>query len=218
MIEFRNVHKSYYLGGVTKVIVNNLSLKFPDDRNIAILGRNGAGKSTLMRLIAGAESVNEGRIIRRKKVSWPLGFSGGFNGEMTGKENARFVARIYGEDTEEVIAFVEAFSELGPSMKLPIKTYSSGMKARLAFGLSMAIDFGCYLVDEITAVGDARFKKKCSKVFQRKLQTSKIVMISHSETTIKKFCDSAYILENGELNYFEDVDEAIKMHNKLQNK
>lgn len=217
MIEFQNVRKVYRTGGVEKIILNRLNMRFPDKRNIAILGQNGAGKSTLMRLIAGAELPNEGRIIRHTKVSWPLGFSGGFNAGMTGLENARFVARMYGQDVKEVVKFVEDFSELGPSMGLPIKTYSSGMKARLAFGISMAIEFGYYLIDEITAVGDARFKKKCDEVFESKLRYSNIIMISHSVASVKKFCDSACLLQNGELRYFEDVEEAIALHNEQQN-
>lgn len=216
MIEFKNVRKVYKLGGIEKVVLNNLNLQFPENRNVAILGHNGAGKSTLMRLIAGAEAPTAGRIIRHTKVSWPLGFGGGFGPEMTGIENARFVARIYGEDTAKIIDYVMDFSELGPSIKLPIRTYSSGMRARLAFGLSMAINFGYYLVDEITAVGDARFKKKCEKVFQEKLENANIVMISHSEGTLKKFCDCAYILDKGNFEYFEHVQDAINKHNENQ--
>lgn len=216
MIEFQNVRKTYRLKGVTKTILNGLTVKFPKGKNIGILGHNGSGKSTLMRLIAGAELPDSGRIKRNVKVSWPLGFGGGFAGQMTGIENVRFVARMYGEDTEQMIEFVEEFSELGPSMALPIQTYSSGMKARLAFGVSMAIDFKCYLIDEITAVGDARFKRKCDKVFETKLKSANIIMISHSEGTIKKICDTAYLLNDGDLNRFDSVDEALAQHRENQ--
>lgn len=216
MIEFRNLRKTYRLSGVEKVIINRLNLTFPGNRNIGILGHNGAGKSTFMRLIAGAELPDEGRVIRRVKVSWPLGFAGGFNGDMTGIENARFVARMYGEDTEQVISFVEDFSELGPSMRLPINTYSSGMRARLAFGVSMAINFGTYLIDEITAVGDARFKKKCDEVFQDKLQHANIIMISHSMASIRKFCENGCVIDAGRLTFYDDVEEAIAVHERNQ--
>jgi capsular polysaccharide transport system ATP-binding protein len=212
MISFRNVRKTYRLKGIRKVIVNDLTLDLPSDRNIAILGQNGAGKSTLMRLIAGAELPDRGKVIRRGSVSWPLGFSGGFNGDMTGLENAKFVARMYGEDTERVVAFVEEFAELGQSIKLPIKTYSSGMKARLAFGVSMAIDFSCYLIDEVTAVGDARFKRKCDEVFEDKVKSASIIMISHSMDTIRKFCQSGCFMEGGRLYYYENVEDAIAAH------
>jgi capsular polysaccharide transport system ATP-binding protein len=216
MISFRNVKKTYRLQGVRKVIVDGLTLDLPSDRNIAILGQNGAGKSTLMRLIAGAELPDRGQILRRGTVSWPLGFSGGFDGDMTGLENARFVARMYGEDTERVVAYVEDFSELGRSMALPIKTYSNGMKARLAFGVSMAINFSCYLIDEITSVGDARFKRKCDEVFQEKVQEANIIMISHSMATVRKFCQSGCFLHEGRLRYYEDVEAAIEAHNRAQ--
>ncbi|MCA1299385.1 ABC transporter ATP-binding protein [Stappia indica] len=216
MIEFENVRKTYRLSGVEKVILNDLSFAFPAKTNVAILGHNGAGKSTIMRLIAGAELPDRGRIHRKARVSWPLGFTGGFGGDMTGLENARFVARMYGEDSEAVVAFVEEFSELGPSMRLPIRTYSSGMRARLAFGVSMAIDFDYYLIDEITAVGDTRFKKKCDAVFETKLEKANIIMISHSIPTIRKFCESACLLDKGELSYFENVEDAIDRHEHNQ--
>ncbi|KZK87961.1 Polysialic acid transport ATP-binding protein KpsT [Pseudovibrio sp. W64] len=216
MIEFQEVHKSYRLKGVTKTILNKLTTRFPTGKNIGILGHNGAGKSTLMRLIAGAELPDSGRIKRNVKISWPLGFGGGFAGKMTGIENVRFVARMYGEDTERMVEFVEDFSELGPSMTLPIQTYSSGMKARLAFGVSMAINFECYLIDEVTAVGDRRFKRKCDEVFESKLKHANIIMISHSERTIKKLCDTACLLHEGELIMYDSVDEALAQHRENQ--
>ncbi|OKL45771.1 ABC transporter ATP-binding protein [Pseudovibrio exalbescens] len=217
MIEFQNVSKTYYLKGIEKVILDDVSFKFPKGRNVAILGHNGAGKSTMMRLLAGAELPDAGRIRRHVKVSWPLGFSGGFNGQMTGMENIRFVARMYGEDTERVIEFVQEFSELGESLTLPIQTYSSGMKARLAFGVSMAIDFRYYLIDEVTAVGDARFKRKCDEVFKQKLKRSNIVMISHSMGSIRQLCDMGCVLDKGKLYFHDDVEDAIAHHTKNQN-
>lgn len=215
MIDMHSVSKVYTLKGVRKNILDQVSFSFPKGRNIAIMGRNGAGKSTLMRLLAGSEMADSGRIVRTSKVSWPLGFSGGFNGTMTGIENVRFVARLYGHNTKEVIAYVQEFSELGASLKLPIKTYSSGMKARLAFGLSMAIDFECYLIDEITAVGDQRFKSKSKKVFEGKLANSSIIMISHSMSAIKEYCDAGVFLEGGKLYYYDDIDEIIRDYKKM---
>lgn len=205
MIEFHDVSKTYRLKGVKKRVLDRFSFHFPAGRNIAIMGPNGVGKSTLMRLIAGAEQPDEGRIIRRVRVSWPLGFAGGFNGSMTGMENVRFVARIYGADTEAVIDYVRDFAELGDSLYLPVRTYSSGMKARLAFGMSMAIDFDCYLIDEITAVGDARFKKKSQAVFKEKLPSSRVIMISHSISQIKEYCDCGLLLTKEGAWFFEDV-------------
>ncbi len=171
MIEFQDVRKTYRMKGVTKTILNGLTLKLPEGRNIGVLGHNGAGKSTFMRLIAGAELPDSGRIKRNVKVSWPLGFGGGFAGQMTGIENVRFVARMYGEDTERMVEFVEEFSELGKSMTLPIRTYSSGMKARLAFGVSMAVNFQCYLIDEITLSEMHVSKRSVMKFLRQSLNT-----------------------------------------------
>ena len=216
MIEFRGVTKNYRANGVDKCILDDITIEFPMDRNIGILGHNGTGKSTLMRLIAGAELPTQGRIHRHVETSWPLGFAGGFNGTMTGMENIRFVSRMYGQDADEMIAFVDDFSELGPSLKAPIETYSSGMRARLAFGISMAVNFDCYLIDEITAVGDRRFKSKCAEVFAEKLKTSKIIMVSHSSLTLKKFCDAGCILHKGKLTYYDDLEEAMEIHDQNQ--
>ena len=209
MLVFENVSKFYRLGGVKKTILTDFSFSFPSDRNVAIMGRNGVGKSTMIRLMAGIEPPDYGHVHRTSRVSWPLGFAGGFNGSMTGIENIRFVSRIYGQDTDEVIAYVKDFAELGRSLRLPIKTYSSGMKARLAFGLSMAIDFDIYLIDEITAVGDEDFKKKSQAVFQDKLASSQIIMISHSPTTIRQYCDCGILLEGNRIRFFDDVSDLL---------
>ncbi len=163
MIEFRNVNKTYDMAGGKNIILNNVSFKFPDKKNIGVLGINGAGKSTLLRLIAGSEYPDSGKIIRKGKYSWPLGFSGSFHGAMTGIENLRFACRIYDADIKYVTEYVKDFSELGDYIFEPIRTYSSGMRSRLAFALSMAIDFEVYLVDEIMGVGDQGFQKKCRR-------------------------------------------------------
>lgn len=209
MVELVNISKTYKLKGIRKVIFESLCVRFEKGRNMAIMGPNGAGKSTLLRLIAGTEQPDSGRIIRNVNVSWPLGFAGGFNGSMTGLENVRFVSRIYGQETERIIDYVYEFSELGKSMRLPIKTYSSGMKARLAFGLSMAIDFDCYLIDEITAVGDANFKRKSKAALEQKLDHSRIIMVSHSMETIKSYCDCGLLLTHEGLSYHDDVESLL---------
>lgn len=212
MIDLINVWKSYLVNKVHKQILQDFTFSFPRDRNVAILGPNGAGKSTLLRLVAGTEQPDWGRVIRHGKISWPLGFSGGFNANMTAIENIRFVARIYGADVQEVTEYVEEFAELGKSIRMPIKTYSSGMKARLAFGMSMAIDFDCYLIDETTAVGDETFKKKSKEVFRGKLANSRIIMVSHSMTEVKEICDAAIFISKKHRMYFDDVEEAIAFY------
>ena len=217
MLKLDRVTKSYHLKGIRKVIFDELSFIFPEGKNVGIMGKNGAGKSTMMRLLAGTELPDKGHIYRNQKVSWPLGFAGGFNGSMTGIENIRFVSRIYGQDTDRVIDYVTEFAELGPSLRLPIKTYSNGMKARLAFGLSMAIDFQIYLIDEITAVGDASFKAKSRAVFRDKLADSQIIMVSHAPSTIKQYCDCGLLLVDGQATFFPTVEEllaAYKENNK----
>jgi len=217
VLAFENISKSYTVNGVKKQIFKDLSVEFPSDKNIAILGKNGAGKSTMMRLLAGSEPPDSGRVIREGRISWPLGFAGGFNGSMTGLENVRFVSRIYGQDTKKVVDYVEDFAELGKSLHLPIKTYSSGMKARLAFGLSMAVDFDIYLIDEITAVGDSNFRKKSSDAFKTKLNDKQIILVSHSETTIREYCNGGVLVNNKEVHAYQDIDTLFSQyHNTIQ--
>jgi len=214
MITLNSVSKIFRARGHEKVILEDISLDLPD-RNIAVLGANGAGKSTLMRLIAGTELPSRGRIHREGRISWPLGLSSGFNGSMTGLENVQFLARIYGEDTERVIAFVEDFAELGPSLRLPWGTYSSGMRARLAFAVSMAIEFDTYLIDEITAVGDSRFRAKCQAVFRERRARARVIMVSHSVKTLRDYCDMGLVLHQAKLTLWDDLEDAIAMHEEL---
>jgi len=217
MIEFINVQKKYRIPDGYKPILNELDTRFPK-RNIAILGENGAGKSTLLKLIAGAELPDVGRIKRNVKVSFPLGFQGSFNGSLTGIENTRFIARIYGQDTEYVVDYVSEFAELGGHFQAPVRTYSSGMRARLAFGVSLAIDFECYLVDEITAVGDQRFKQRSQKAFANKLSNANIIMVSHSMPTLREYCDMGIILRDGDVIFYDDLEDAIADHNEYMDR
>lgn len=216
MIKFRNVTKYYPSRSGRRTIIENLSCDFNLGEDIGILGRNGAGKSTLFRLISGSEPCDEGEIWRNSTVSWPLGFSGGFHGSLSGRENLRFVSRIYGQNARNILDFVVDFSELGSNIDMPVKTYSSGMKARLAFGLSMAIDFDFYLIDEVIAVGDANFKKKCHKIIEEKRKTATIILISHGNGLLREFCKRGAILEAGRLSFFNTIDEAITAHEKNQ--
>jgi capsular polysaccharide transport system ATP-binding protein len=213
MIRLDRLTKRFKLKGEMRYIARDVSFTVPRGNSIGLLGRNGAGKSTLLRLIAGTIKPTSGRIIRLANVSFPLGFQGSFNGSLTGEQNVRFVARIYGHDTEQLVDYVQDFAELGKSYYMPVKSYSSGMKARLAFGVSMGIDFDYYLVDEITAVGDSNFKKKCKRVFEEKLQNSDIIMVSHANASLKEYCTTGIVLEDGNLTFFSDIDDAINMHN-----
>ncbi|HBH26452.1 MAG TPA: ABC transporter ATP-binding protein [Rhodospirillaceae bacterium] len=217
MIEIQNVSKAYCTRGAKTVVFDRLNLSIPRGRNLAIMGCNGAGKSTLMRLLSGAERPDSGRILRSASVSWPLGFAGGFNGSMTGVENVRFVSRVYGRDTDAVLDYVRDFAEIGHHLRLPMRTYSSGMRARLAFGLSLAIDFDCYLIDEAMSVGDARFRAKSKAAFADKMaKAGQVVMVSHSLGIIREYCNCGILLERGgKVAHFDDAEsliEAYKAH------
>jgi capsular polysaccharide transport system ATP-binding protein len=212
MIELQGVTKTYKTRDGHNVVLDRVSTVFPSRTNVGILGRNGAGKSTLLRILSGAESADEGRIYRRGRVSWPIGFSGGFNSSLTGKENSRFIARLYGAEVDAVSTFALEFSELGSYFHEPVRTYSSGMRARLAFALSMAMDFDYYLVDEVTAVGDSRFQKKCRLAFQDRSARSSVIMVSHNMGTIQDYCTRFAVLSGGKLIEFDSIDEATKAY------
>lgn len=215
MIELTNVTKFYKTDGQRKVILDAVSMRFERGVSYALLGVNGAGKSTTMRLLAGTELPNSGRIKRTERVSWTMGFAGGFHPDMSGKENLKFVARAYGADPRAVANFVDEFAELGDYINEPVRTYSSGMAARLAFGLSMAIEFDRYLVDEIIAVGDARFQKRCRAAFAKRRENADLIVVSHSMTAIKNFCDKGLVLVDGRLLFFDSVEAAIEMYFRL---
>ena len=217
MIRFENVTKVYQTMGHRRTILEGVSLSLKPGISYGILGINGAGKSTMMRLIAGTEGPTRGRVHRGLRVSWPLGFAGGFHPAMTGRDNVIFVARIYGEDPRRVLEFVEDFSELGSYLDVPIRTYSSGMGARLAYGMSMAIPFECYLIDETLAVGDARFQKRCSDVFTKRRATADVILISHDMGTLLEYCSQGIVLVNGHAIVYEDINDAIEVYRRLNN-
>lgn len=212
MIHLDNLCKTYTMKGRHQVVADHITMTLPTGASVALLGRNGAGKSSLLRMISGAMLPTSGRILSTGTISWPVGFGGSFNGELTGEQNCRFVARIYGVDTDELIAFVKDFAELGDHFHLPIRTYSSGMKSRLAFGVSMAVPFDTYLVDEVSAVGDASFKAKSNRVFNNRLANAGAVVVSHSMGLLREICDCGAVLERGQLTFFDDVEDAIAVH------
>lgn len=212
MIKIENLTKSYRTPQGRHYVFKDLNIEIPSGKSVALIGRNGAGKSTLLRMIGGIDRPDSGSITTDKTISWPVGLSGGFQGSLTGRENVKFVARLYAkqEELKEKVAFVEEFAELGKYFDMPIKSYSSGMKSRLGFGLSMAFKFDYYLVDEVTAVGDARFKMKCSEMFQSRHKESSFLMVSHSFGSLKEFCNSALFIDReNKVKYFNSLDEAI---------
>lgn len=209
MITLDRVSKSYRKNSGTHEVLRDISITFPKGRSIGILGRNGSGKSTLLRIIGGVEQPDEGRIHRGMKISWPVGFTGGIHGDLSGRENARFVARIYGQNIDDVVRFTEEFAELGDYFDMPIQTYSAGMRARISFGLSMACEFECYLVDEVTAVGDFVFQRKCKEIFAERRERASVIMVSHHVGTIEHYCDVAAVLTDGQIRMFDSVEAAV---------
>ena len=212
MIEVHNLSKAYPLKHGMNQVLDDISITFPTGENIGILGRNGAGKSTLLRILANIEQPDSGDVIRHQRVSWPIGFSGGFNGSLTGAENSRFVARIYGADVDEISKYTWEFSELKDYFFMPLRTYSTGMRARLAFSLSMAIDFSVYLIDEVTAVGDKPFQQKCRDAFAERRQRSSVILVSHNLNTVKQYCDKCAVLVDGTLQMFDTVNAAAEVY------
>jgi len=212
MITCRNICKSYVHGAHRKQVLSDVNLVVKPGQRLAVLGRNGAGKSTLIKLIGGVEMPTSGKITRKMSLSWPLGFNGGFQGSLTGYDNARFVARIYSREYEEIRAFVEDFTELGRQLSMPVKTYSSGMRARLAFALSLAIEFDCYLIDEIILVGDQNFSRKCHHELFEKRMDRAIILASHSPDAVRSMCSSAIIIHNSQATPYDDVDLAINTY------
>ncbi len=214
MIQFENLQKSFWTRDGPKHVAQNVNVTFPSGVSVALLGRNGAGKSTMMQMIGGSVRPDSGEIHITGSMSWPVGFAGSFHKDLTGEQNVRFIARVYGVDTDELIGFVEDFAELGAHFHLPVRNYSSGMKSRLAFGLSTGIPFDTYLVDEVTSVGDAKFRMKSRAVFRERMRGSGSVVVSHSMSEVRALCSAGAILENGELTYYEDLEMAIEQHHK----
>lgn len=210
MITLSGVHKTYQTKKGVRRVLDDISISVARGEKVGILGGNGSGKSTLIRLIGGAEYPTRGSITRGMTVSWPLAFGGGFQTSLTGLDNLRFICRVYRADAEKATAFVEDFAELGPYLREPIRSYSTGMKMRLAFALSMAIEFDCYLVDEILAVGDARFQEKCHHELMTKRADRALLMVSHMPDHITKYCNIIYVLHAARMTRFDQVEEAYE--------
>jgi len=215
MIVFDNISKGFWVGGTYRPVIRNLNLTLPSGKSLALLGRNGAGKSTLLSMVAGSLRPDTGQIFSDGSISFTVGFAGSFHGDMTGAQNTRFVARVYGVDTDELTAFVQEFAEIGDHFHMPVRTYSSGMRSRLAFGISLGIRFDTYLIDEATATGDARFRQKSSVIFRERMADSSAIMVSHSMADVRNFCDAGIVLHEGGIEVFEDVEDAIKRHQLL---
>ena len=212
MIDLKNVCKDYHTRQGVRRVLDKINLRIDFGEKIGILGRNGAGKSTMIRLISGAELPTSGKVHRSMSVSWPLAFGGAFQGSLTGMDNLRFICRVYGADSKAAEPFVQEFSELSYYLREPVKSYSAGMRARLAFAISMAIEFDCFLIDEIVAVGDSRFHAKCHhELFERRRDRS-LIIVSHDAGYIREHCDRAAVLVQGKLHTFDQVDDAYAFY------
>lgn len=209
MIELEGVSKRYQADG-NRWVLRDIDLMIPAGVSVGIVGANGAGKSTLLRLIGGIDHPCKGQVRRHCRVSWPMGFGGGLQGSLTGRQNARFVCRIHGRDQAERVRQIEAFAELGEAFDRPVRTYSSGMKSRLQFAMSLAFDFDVYISDEITATGDAAFRAKAAAAFRGLADRASILMVSHGEDTLKEFCSAGIWVHEGQAIWFDRIDDALK--------
>ena len=209
MIALDGVSKSYRTPGGRRVVLDNVTVGFSAGHNFGILGANGSGKSTLLRLLAGTELPDRGVIRREARVSFPLGFGGTFHGALTGRENVRFIARVYGAAVRAVTRYVDEFAELGAYFDMPVNTYSAGMRARLAFAACLAVEFEVYLIDEVTEIGDERFRRKCAAAFRERLARSDIILVTHNRHTIRQYCDRGAVLAGGALTLCDDATSAL---------
>lgn len=212
MIRLEGLTKSFAVQGTRRFVVKDLCATFPTGKSIALLGRNGAGKSTLLKLIAGTIRPTAGRVMSTGSISYPVGFAGSFHPDLTGVQNTRFVARLYGVDSDELVDFVEDFAELGAHFRMPFRTYSAGMKSRLSFGVSMGIPFDTYLVDEVTSVGDGAFRHKSVQVFDKRKEHAGAIVVTHSPPMVRRLCTMAAVLEQGQLHFYDDIELALAHH------
>ena len=215
MIVVEDIYKRYRTPtGMGKWVLKGLSFQIPPKTNVGIIGGNGAGKSTLLRILGGVDHPNKGRVERNCRMSWPMGFSGGLQGSLTGRQNARFVCRLHGHelDIKDRVAFIEDFAEIGSAFDEPVRNYSSGMKSRLNFAMSLAFDFEMYISDEVTAAGDASMKKKAADAFKNLANKAGLLMVAHSESTLKQFCQSGIFLQDGKAYWFDELDDALKAY------
>jgi capsular polysaccharide transport system ATP-binding protein len=215
MIIARDVHKRYLTDhGPGRWVLQGVNFTIPPKLNVGLIGANGAGKSTLLQIVAGVDHPNKGSVERQCKVSWPMGFGGGLQGSLTGRQNSKFVCRIHGheDDIPDRLAFIQDFAEIGDAFDHPVKSYSSGMKARLQFAMSLAFDFDVYISDEVTSVGDAAFRNKAATAFKNLADKAGLIMVAHGEATLKQFCSAGIWIHDGKAHWFDQIDDALKAY------
>jgi capsular polysaccharide transport system ATP-binding protein len=212
VIALEGVSKAYPTMAGRRIVLADATASFAAGHNFGILGANGSGKSTLIRLLSGSEMPDRGVVRRQARVSFPLGFGGTFHGALSGRENVAFIARVYGASRRATLCWVAEFTELGEYFDMPVNTYSAGMRARLAFATCLAIDFDVYLIDEVTEVGDERFRRRCAEAFRERMQRSDIILVTHNSRTIRQYCDRGAVLSGGELRLYDDMNEAFERY------
>jgi len=215
MIIAKDVHKRYLTDhGPGRWVLQGVNFTIPPKLNVGLIGANGAGKSTLLQIVAGVDHPNKGSVERQCKVSWPMGFGGGLQGSLTGRQNSKFVCRIHGheDDIPDRLAFIQDFAEIGDAFDHPVKSYSSGMKARLQFAMSLAFDFDVYISDEVTSVGDAAFRNKAAAAFKNLADKAGLIMVAHGEATLKQFCSAGIWIHDGKAHWFDQIDDALKAY------
>lgn len=215
MISVQDVHKRYRtMHGAGKWVLQGVTFEIPPKLNVGLIGANGAGKSTLLRIIAGVDEPTRGKVTRNCSVSWPMGFGGGLQGSLTGRQNAKFVCRIHGheKDIPDRLAFVQDFAQIGDAFDEPVYTYSSGMKSRLQFALSLAFDFDVYISDEVTATGDTAFRRKAAGAFRKLADRASLIMVSHGEGTLRQFCQAGIWIHEGKAHWFDQIDDALQAY------
>jgi capsular polysaccharide transport system ATP-binding protein len=215
MIELRALTKSYPTRQGRRYVFQDLSFTFPQGSNIGLIGRNGAGKSTLLRLLGGIDHPDHGSVVTDRRISWPVGLSGGFQTKLTSRENVQFVCRIHGAHGDELrskVRFVQDFAEIGEYFEQPVKSLSSGMRSRVAFGLSMAFDFDYYLIDEVMAVGDAQFRSKSRVLLAERLKRANLILTSHNMADIRQYCNVVLHVDQGRVDVHEDIEAGIRAY------
>ena len=215
VIRLTDVVKSYPTRVGMRRILDGVSLTLRKGESLGVMGRNGAGKSTLTRVISGLEHVDSGQVHVGMSVSWPLGYSGAFQSSLTGADNTRFVARVYGKNIEEMLDYVQGFADLGVYFRMPIGTYSAGMKARLALGVSLAVRFECYLIDEITGAGDHRFAERSQRALEERRAEGALLMISHDPNTLRAYCQRGALVSGGRISFYDTIDELVDAYHSL---
>ena len=236
IIEFKNVTKKYKLFKNDKKrliavfnkkvpykekrAVDNVSFTIKRGESVALFGRNGAGKSTILKIVTGVTFPTEGEVKVNGRVSALLELTAGFDTELSGRENIMLKGQIMGLKDEDIKALeptIVEFADLGDYIDQPVRTYSSGMKARLGFAININIDPEILIIDEALSVGDAQFKKKCINRVNEVMEKDNITLlfVTHATGVAQEFCKRGILMKNGKLIYDSDIGSAVKKYEDM---